>query len=85
MPGPVLLRKPEALRRFGDDFERRLSELAAAAAETPPPGTTTLQVWAMGQALFASLQLYHFVEPEILTAEVFGRAFALLADLYPER
>ncbi len=80
----ALLRNPEALRRFGDDFERRLRELAAADDEQPLPGTSTLQVWAIGQSLFAGLQLYHFVAPDILTAEVFARAFALLADLYPE-
>lgn len=80
----ALLRNPEALRRFGDTFERRLSELAAEDDEQPLAGTTTLQVWAIGQALFAGLQLYHFVAPDVLTAEVFGRAFELLAGLYPE-
>ncbi len=81
----ALLRNPEALRRFGDEFERRLRELAAADDELPLPGTTTLQVWAIGHALFAGLQMYHFVAPDLFTAEVFGRAFELLADLYPER
>ncbi|MHB8342486.1 MAG: TetR/AcrR family transcriptional regulator [Mycobacteriales bacterium] len=79
----ALLRNPEALRRFGEDFERRLSELAADDDERPLPGATTLQVWAIGQALFAGLQLYHFVAPDMLTAEVFGRAFELLAGFYP--
>jgi AcrR family transcriptional regulator len=80
----ALLRNPEALRRFGDDFERRLNKLAADDDEEPLPGTTTREVWAIGQALFAGMQLYHFVAPDMLTAEVFGRAFELLAGLYPE-
>jgi AcrR family transcriptional regulator len=80
----ALLRNPEALRRFGDDFERRLGVLAAADDEPPLPGATTVQAWAIGQALFAGLQIYHFVAPDILTADMFGLAFELLAGLYPE-
>jgi hypothetical protein len=81
----ALLRNPEELRRFGADFETRLSKLAEDDDEQPLPGTTTREVWAIGHALFAGLQLYHFVAPGMLTAEVFGRAFELLADLYPEQ
>jgi AcrR family transcriptional regulator len=80
----ALLRNPRALQRFGDDFERRVNELAAADDEDPLPGTTTREVWVIGQALFAGLQLYHFVAPDMLTAEVFGRAFELLAGFYPD-
>jgi AcrR family transcriptional regulator len=79
----ALLRNPEALRRFGDDFERRLIKLAVDD-EQPLSGMTPREDWAIGQALFIGLQLYHFVAPDMLTAEVFGRAFELLAGLYPE-
>ncbi len=61
-----------------------MNELAADDTDVPLPGVTALQAWAIGQALAVGLQLYHSVAPEVLTAEVFGRAFELLAGLYPE-
>lgn len=80
----ALLRNPEALRRFGADFERRLHELAADDRDVPLPGTTVVQVWAIGWALAVGLQIYHQVAPDVLSGEVFERAFELLAGLYPE-
>jgi AcrR family transcriptional regulator len=80
----ALLRNPEALQRYGVDFESRLNKLAADDSDVPLPGVTSLQVWAIGQALFVGLQLYHEIAPGILTAEVFGHAFELLTGLYPE-
>ena len=80
----ALLRNPAARRRFADEFERRLSALAEADDEQPRPPTTKLEVWAIGQALYAGLQLYQFIGPEVLTPPVWGRAFELLAGLYPD-
>lgn len=79
----ALLRNPAALARFGDDTRRRLSGLAAGDADEPSPGTTPLESWVIGYALFLGLQLYQFVLPDIVTPELFGKAFALLAGLYP--
>jgi AcrR family transcriptional regulator len=81
----ALLRNPGALARFGADVERRLREMADDDEDVPLPGVPTLDVWVIGQCLFAGLQLYRLVAPELLTPELFGRAFELLANLYPER
>ena len=80
----ALLRSPAALRRYSADLERRLAELAADDDEQPRPGTSAVEVWAIGHALSIGLQMYQFIAPEIVTPEVFGRAFELLAGLYPE-
>ena len=80
----ALLRSPAALRRYSDDLERRLEQLAAHDDEEPLPGTTSVQVWAIGHALSIGLQIYQFIAPEIITPAVFARAFELLAPLYPE-
>ena len=80
----ALLRSPGALRRYSDDFERRLEQLAADDEEQPRPGVTPVEVWALGHALYLGLQIYQFIAPEIVTPAVFGRAYELLAGLYPE-
>jgi AcrR family transcriptional regulator len=88
----ALLRAPDALQRYSSRFERRLRELADADndidgdtnADDPSAGTTTVQDWAIGQAMLAGLQIYKRLAPGIVTPEVFERAFALLADLHPE-
>ncbi len=79
----ALLRSPGALRRYSADLERRLSELAAADDDQPLPGTSPVEVWAIGHALLIGLQIYQHIAPDILTPAVFGRAYELLADLYP--
>jgi AcrR family transcriptional regulator len=80
------LRAPDALQRYSARFERRLRELADADtnADQPSAGTTAVQDWAIGQAMLAGLQIYKRLAPGIVTPEMFERAFALLADLYPE-
>jgi AcrR family transcriptional regulator len=80
----ALLRNPDALQRYLADYEHRLNELAAADEEQPLPGTTPLQAWATGSALSLGLQIYRCIAPEILTPDVFERAYELLAGLYPE-
>jgi hypothetical protein len=81
----ALLRSPDALRRYAAGLERRLEELAADDDDQPLPGTTTVEAWAIGHALFIGLQIYQCIAPEILTPAVFERASELLAGLYPER
>jgi AcrR family transcriptional regulator len=81
----ALLRSPDALRRYGADFGRRLEELAAEDDEQPRPGITPVGAWAVGHALFLGLQIYQCIAPDILTPAVFERAYGLLAGLYPER
>jgi AcrR family transcriptional regulator len=80
----ALLRSPDALRRFTTDQGRRLQELAAEDTEQPRAGTTPVETWAVGAALCVGLQIYQFIEPEILTPAVIQRAFELLAGFYPE-
>jgi AcrR family transcriptional regulator len=80
----ALLRSPAALRRYGAGLTGRLEELAAEDPEQPLPGTTPMQAWAIGHALFIGLQIYQCLAPEILTPTVFQRAYELLAGLYPE-
>lgn len=80
----ALLRSPDALRRYGADFERRLEELAAEDDEPPLPGITTAQAWAIGYALMCGLQIFRNITPEVITPEVFGRVYELLAGLYPD-
>ncbi len=80
----ALLRNPEALARFGAEFERRLRQLADDDDDEPLLGIVPLEVWVIGQCLFAGLQMYHYVAPELLTTEVFAHAFELLANLYPD-
>jgi AcrR family transcriptional regulator len=81
----ALLRSPDALRRYGADFERRVEQLAADDEEQPRPGITPVEAWATGHALFVGLRIYQCIAPEIYTPGVFERAFELLAGLYPER
>jgi AcrR family transcriptional regulator len=80
----ALLRSPNALRRYGADLQGRLERLAADDDEQPRPGTTPVEPWAIGHALFLGLQIYQFIVPEIVTPAVFARASELLAGLYPE-
>jgi AcrR family transcriptional regulator len=80
----ALLRSPGALRRYSNDFERRLEQLATDDDEQPRPGVTPVEVWAVGHALYLGLQIYQFIAPEIITPAVFERAYELLAGLYPE-
>lgn len=81
----AVLRSPEATRRYGTEYKRRLEELAAADEEQPRPGTTPLDAWAIGHALSVGLQIYRCLAPEILTPDVFACAFELLAGLYPDQ
>ena len=79
----ALLRAPDALRHYSSGLERRLRELADADKDVPLPGTTPIQVWAMGYALFAGLEIYQHLAPDLVTSEVIERAISLMADLYP--
>ena len=81
----ALLRAPDALQRYSAAVEGRLRELADADPDNPPAGTTAVQVWAIGQAMLAGLQIYKRLAPGVVTPEVFERAFLLLADLYQEQ
>jgi AcrR family transcriptional regulator len=80
----AVLRSQDALRRYGAELRRRLDELAAGDEEQPRPGTTPVEAWAIGHALFCGLQIYRCLAPEIFTPEVFAHAYELLAGLYPE-
>ena len=79
----ALLRSPDALRRYGAVQGRRVAELAEADDERPLPGTTSAEAWAIGHALLIGLQIYQHIAPDILTPTVYGRAYEMLADLYP--
>ena len=46
---------------------------------------TGVQAWAIGQAMLAGLQIYKRLAPNLVTPEVFERAFGLLADLDQEQ
>jgi AcrR family transcriptional regulator len=75
----ALLRNPEALRRFGENFTQRAAELVSEdEGETAPASGIPLEVLAIGQALVAGLLQYRFILPDILTPEAFGRALGLL-------
>jgi AcrR family transcriptional regulator len=80
----AMLRSPDALRRCGADFERRLAELAAADDEQPRPGVTVPEAWAIGHALYIGLRIYQCIVPQTLTPEAFEHAYELLAGLYPD-
>jgi AcrR family transcriptional regulator len=80
----ALLRAPDALQRYGSRLESRLRELAAADSDEPATGVTPVQVWTIGQAMLAGLQIYRRLAPGLVTTEVFEATFALLAGLYPE-
>jgi AcrR family transcriptional regulator len=80
----ALLRSPGALRRYGTELGQRLGELAAADKDQPVPGTSPLEVWAIGAALVCGLQIYQQITPDIITPDVFERACELLAGLYPD-
>jgi AcrR family transcriptional regulator len=80
----ALLRSPGALQRYSASLRRSLAELAAADDDQPLPGTTPIEAWAIGHALLIGLQIYQSIAPDILTPAVFGRAYELLAGLYPE-
>jgi AcrR family transcriptional regulator len=79
-----LLRNPDALRRFGENFTRRTAEVFEAGTdEKAPPDSIPFEVWAIGQALVAGLVQYRFILPEVLTPDAFGRALALLDAWVP--
>jgi AcrR family transcriptional regulator len=79
----ALLRAPDALRRYSNELQRRLRELADADSEQPSAGTP-VEAWAIGHALVVGLQIYQRLAPGLITPEVFERALGLLADLYQE-
>jgi AcrR family transcriptional regulator len=80
----ALLRAPDALQRYSSRLEGRLRELAGTDSDEPSAGVTPVQVWTIGQAMLAGLQIYRRLTPGLVTTEVFEATFALLADLYPE-
>jgi AcrR family transcriptional regulator len=80
----ALLRAPDALRDYSARVESRLLTLAGADPDDPPAGEGAVQIWAIGQALLAGLQIYKRLAPGIVTPEVFERAFGLLAGPYSE-
>jgi AcrR family transcriptional regulator len=80
----ALLRNPDALRRYSAYLQGRLAVLGAADDDEPVRGTSPTQAWAIGHALLIGLEIYQHIAPDILTPAVFGRAFEVLADLYPE-
>lgn len=80
----ALLRAPDALQRYSSKLESRLRELADADNDEPSAGITPVQAWAIGQAMLAGLQIYRRLAPGLVTTEVFGATFGLLAGLYPE-
>jgi AcrR family transcriptional regulator len=80
----AVLRSPEGLKRYQADQLRRLTELAAGDEEQPSPGTTTFEAWGIGAALLLGLQVYQQIAPEIFTPALFGRAFEMMAGLYPD-
>lgn len=83
----ALLRAPDALQRYSSTRERRLQELADDSADSGElaAGVTSVQAWAIGQAMLVGLQIYKRLAPGLVTPEVFERAFGLLADLYQEQ
>lgn len=80
----ALLRSPEALRAFSAVEERRLAQLAESDPDQPLPGTSAVEVWAIGYALLTGLQIHQHLVPGVLTPAVFERAFRPLLGLYPE-
>ena len=81
----ALLRAPQARQRYGNRIERRLHDLAEADQDRPTTDITPLQVWTIGDALLIGLQLYRRLAPDLVTPEVFERAFGLLAAPYEDR
>jgi AcrR family transcriptional regulator len=81
----ALLRAPDALQRYSSRLEGRLQELADAESDVRGAEATGVQAWAIGQAMLAGLQIYKRLAPNLVTPEVFERAFGLLADLDQEQ
>src|ERR1700733_11334533 len=73
----ALLRSPDDQKRYSAVNGRRLAELAEADPDQPLPGTAPVEAWAIGQALTIGLQIYQHIAPDILTPEVFERAYGL--------
>lgn len=80
----ALLRAPDALRRYSDRLETRLQELADADKDEPAPGVTTVQGWAIGNAMLVGLEIYQRLAPNLVTPVVFERGLGLLAALSRE-
>jgi AcrR family transcriptional regulator len=82
----ALLRSPDALRRYSGQLEGRLQELADDDRDelSADAGVTPAQVWAIGYAVLAGLQIYQRLAPGLITPETFERTLGLLAHLYPE-
>lgn len=80
----ALLRNDSARSRYAADLFRRLAEYAAADPDQPRSGTTALEVWLIGTAVAAGLQLYGLLMPDVFDADLRAKAMALLVCLYPE-
>ena len=84
----ALLRSPEARQRYASSRESRLRELAGADDaddDDLAPEATQVDAWVIGQAMLVGLQIYQRLAPGLVTPELFGRAFGLLAGLYQEQ
>lgn len=79
----ALLRNEPARSRYAAEVLRRLSSYAANDPDVPLEGTTRLEVWAIGMALAAGLQLYGLLVPDVVDGDVRAKAMTLLAGLYP--
>jgi AcrR family transcriptional regulator len=80
----AVLRSPAALARYRAILSRLLADMAGADPERPPPGPAPVEAWAIGHALFIGLMIDQKILPDVVTPEVFQRAFGLLAGLYPD-
>lgn len=80
----ALLRNDDARSRYAADMLRRLTAYAEDDPDIPSHGTTPLEVWLIGTALCAGLQLYGLLMPDVFDSDLRAKATALLAGLYGE-
>jgi len=80
----ALLRNDDARSRYGANVLRLLSQYAEADPVQPVEGTSALEVWLIGTALSAGLQLYGVLLPELFDADLRAKAVSLLAGFYEE-
>jgi AcrR family transcriptional regulator len=76
----AILRNPDALQRYQAEVERRLADHVAGLPDPSLADSTKAEIWATVYALGFGLQISARILPDVITPEVFARAFETLAD-----
>jgi AcrR family transcriptional regulator len=78
----ALLRDEESRNRYAANFMGKIGQLAEEDPDRPVGETTALEVWLIGTALAAGLQLYGLLMPEAFDGELRAKAMSVINAFY---